>query len=205
MKNPFFLGILWLLCFILEIGFSWNIGNINFRPFISYLIVGYAFFVLPPVTAFCFGSVVFMILSSFTIRSYFPFFSLLSLYGLTFWLNRKTFIENLFAKAAIVFFVLFLSFYLAQLFYGISFFISSFTVLDGILSILYLLMNLLLSFACFWVLEVKGAVWEEKLLSIRFKKDPSGFSKVKPSKQHRSLRFSSTRSIKRRLILRDSW
>ena len=204
MKNFFLLALFWLVSFMIEVSFSWDVGNVNLRPYLSCFILGYAYFVLPSVSAFLLAALVFIVTSSFSVTGYFPFLSIFTLYFLIFWVKRKTFVDNFWGKSLLVFGVILASSYLTKIFYGVSFSTGTFTFINTIGYIAYLLMNALLGICSFWALETKGKLWEEKLLSFRLKSHISS-KKNKSIRRSRSYRFKFARSPKRRLVLKDSW
>ncbi len=204
MKNFSLLALFWLICFIIETSFSWDVGSVNLRPYASCFILGYAYFVLPALSGFFLAALVFLVTSSFSMTGFFPFLSIFTLYFLIFWIKRKTFVENFLGKALLVFAVILLNSYLTKIFYGVSFSTGTFTFLNTVYYFAYLLMNILLGIMFFWTLEVKGKLWEEKLLSFRWK-NPQVSLRGKSAKRNKSYRFKFARSPKRRLVLKDSW
>lgn len=204
MKNFFLLAFFWLICFTIEVSFSWDVGTVNVRPYTSYFVLGYAYFVLPAFSGFFLASFVFIILSSFSMTGYFPFLSVFILYFLIFWTKKKTLLDNFLAKALLVFLVILSNSYLTKIFYGVSFSTGTFTFLNTIYYFAYLLMNVLLGIISFWTLEVKGKLWEERILSFQLKNHKSTL-KSKSAKRNKSYRFRFARSPKRRLVLKDSW
>lgn len=204
MKNFSLLALFWLICFMVEISFSWDVGSVNLRPYTSCFILGYACFVLPALSGFFLAALVFIITSSFSMTGYFPFLSIFTLYFLIFWIKRKTFVDNFLGKALLVFAVILGNSYLTKVFYGVSFSTGTFTFLNTVYYFAYLLMNILLGIFSFWTLEVKGKSWEEKLLSFRWKSQQSPM-RNRSAKRNKSYRFKFARSPRRRLVLKDSW
>ena len=205
MKNPFFIFAFWLLFFLLEILFPWEIAGVSFKPYGSFFVLGYAFFILPLFALLLFSAIVFVIQSSY---SYDPL-QLLFLMGLlglvVFWVRRKTYSENLGARAMTVFFTRFLGFYFWEAIHDRSFFILATLFKSSPSLLLQGLVNFVGAIVIFWILEEPGSIWEERFFSFRAKKGQLHLFEARHLRRTRRSPFKVQRRIRRRFGLRDSW
>jgi len=205
MKNPFLLFFIWLLFFLLEILFPWEFAGVSLKPFGSFFLLGYAFFILPLLPSFLFAALAFAIQSSYS-NTPFQLLFLITVIGLAvFWLRRKTFSENLAAKAIAVCLVLFLGLYswealdqgsVSSPFLNIS--AVSILIIQGIVTLTWAIF-------LFWLLEEPGSLWEERLLSFRAKKGQLHLFEARHLRQIKRSRFRVQARVRRRFGLRDSW
>jgi len=205
MKNPFLLFILWLFFFLFEILFPWDLGGVSMKPFGSYYVLGYALFVLPFLSSLLFGAAVFWIQSSYSHDPLSLLMIIALLYGGVFWVRRKTFSENLGARAITVFVVLFVGIYLLSgLQKGALFFPTFRSTLWGF-AFLQWVINFVWAIFLFWLLEEPGAVWEDRFFSFRAKKGQLHLFEARHLRKIHRSPFKIQRRVRRRFGFKDSW
>ncbi|MFO1519336.1 MAG: hypothetical protein U1F57_06720 [bacterium] len=168
MKNPLFIALFWFLCFLSETLFSWQWGGNSLAPWGSFFVLGYAFFELPFISAFCLASFAFVLQSSFSAGLLSPFFLIVALFLEVFWIRRKTFSGGFASRAFALFVLLTINFFLLEALLSNP--LPDFRLQNLVFSGLHLAFNGVLGVFLFWVLQEKGELWEEKLSFLQSKK-----------------------------------
>jgi len=189
----------------MEILFPWDLGGVSMKPFGSYYVLGYALFVLPLLPSLLFGAGVFWVQSSYSHDPLSLFLLILLLYGGVFWVRRKTFSENLGARAITVFVALFLSLYLLSRFQRGSLSLPPLPWAVWVFLFLQAIVNFVWAIFLFWLLGEPGAVWEERLFSFRAKKGQLHLFEARHLRKGRPSLFKVQRRIRRRYGFKDSW
>src|SRR4029434_1042242 len=103
MKHPVLIGVVWFLFFLLGVGLSWGRPGSFFVPWGSLFVLGYAFFRLAALESFCLASLAFLFQSAFSASPPLLSAGIFLLYCAVWSVRRKTFSDNLLAKAFAVF------------------------------------------------------------------------------------------------------
>ena len=206
MKNPFLIAIVWFVCFLLEIGLSWGRPGNFFVPWSSLFVLGYAFFRLPALESFCLASLAFLFQSAFSASP--PFFSvgLFLLYGVVWALRRKTFSDNLLAKATAVFLII------AAMRLAFPFLTGRGLPSENLFSwgsgllLIYLSLNFILAVLFFWLLEEKGEIAEERWFTLKAKRGQLNLFDARELKRDNArATFKIQKRVRKRFGLQDSW
>jgi|GEM_PF-2815684 len=203
MKNPFLIGAIWFLCFLLEVGLSWGRPTSFLAPWGSFFVLGYAFFRLPALHAFCLASLSFLFQSAFSASPAVLSIGIFFLYGMVWGLRRKTFSDNLLAKASAVFLGTAAFQFLLTLFQSS---LKAVFLGNAGLSMFYFVLNFLFAVFLFWVLEEKGEIAEERWLTQRAKRGQLNLFEARELKKTKVRgEFKIQKRVRRRFGLEESW
>ncbi len=207
MKNPFLIAFIWLLCFLLELGLSWGRPGSFFVPWGSLFVLGYAFFRLTALESFGLASASFIFQSAFSSSPPYLSAGVFLLYGAVWGLRRKTFSDNLFAKAWAVFSIVAAFRLVFPLLSGRGPFSDAGVFSLGWAGMLpYLSLNFVWAVLLFWLLQEKGEIAEERWFTLKAKRGQLNLFEARELKRAKVRQAAkSQKRVRKRFGLQDSW